>query len=279
MKRIFSDIELKYINDNYQHKTYAEITDELNKFNEVKKTPKQVRTKAAVMGLSKTKHSYNRNFFNSIDNYIKSYWLGFVFADGYITHKVSKDKTTSSEVSIELKQSDEEHLIKFEQALGVKHPKIKHRITKDRYIKGVMTQGGTVMSYVRHYSADMYRDLVSHGVVQNKTYRSEYPSVDSRLFMPFLLGVIDGDGYIYHGKGIQIGIVNPNGHFLNYIKDTLSTEFDIKSYLYKEDDWKYRLVVCGDNAINLGNLMYDSCDIYLGRKKNVFDSFKHGLAI
>lgn len=47
--------------------TYQEITDKLNEFNDIKKTNKQVRTKASVMGLSKKKHDYDRRYFEYIN--------------------------------------------------------------------------------------------------------------------------------------------------------------------------------------------------------------------
>lgn len=264
MKRVFSDQELRFIKEHYQEMTYKELTDKLNQFNSIKKTAKQVRTKASVLGLSKQKHSYNRSYFERIDSAEKAYWLGFIFADGYIIRNVFPNGQSSSEVSIELNSKDEDHLEKFENALN-NTPNILHRIAKDRYIDGVFVKGGTLMSQVRYYSSKMYFDLMNKGVVQNKTYRPEFPRVSGDYFLSFLLGVIDGDGYIVPDRNCVIGIVNSNAEFLKYVKKQLAS-YNVGSNIYQEEEWKYRLTILEKDSKRLADMMYSVTPIYLERK-------------
>ena len=49
---------------------------------------------------------FNENVFDSIDTEEKAYWLGFIFADGYISLK-------GNSFELSLKGSDSEHLDKF----------------------------------------------------------------------------------------------------------------------------------------------------------------------
>ena len=52
------------------------------------------------------KYSYNTSIFKQIDTEEKAYWLGFLYADGYVSDKG---------VELALKESDYNHLIKFDR--------------------------------------------------------------------------------------------------------------------------------------------------------------------
>ena len=62
---------------------------------------------------NKSKFVLNHNVFNSIDTKEKAYWLGFLFADGFIT----KDNY----VGISLKNDDYKHLEKFRDFIESNH--------------------------------------------------------------------------------------------------------------------------------------------------------------
>lgn len=54
---------------------------------------------------------FNENIFDVIDTEEKAYWLGFLYADGYI--ETPNDNKKSYSMELALKLSDVEHLIKF----------------------------------------------------------------------------------------------------------------------------------------------------------------------
>lgn len=58
------------------------------------------------------KTKFNESIFDSIDSEEKAYWLGFIFADGYISGYNSNGKN-DFHFEISLKGSDKEHLDKF----------------------------------------------------------------------------------------------------------------------------------------------------------------------
>ncbi len=62
------------------------------------------------------KYSVNDDYFSIIDTEEKAYWLGFIFADGYISNKNGK------RVGITLKSSDRDHIIKFAKAISATYP-------------------------------------------------------------------------------------------------------------------------------------------------------------
>lgn len=110
---IFEKWELEYIKNNYKTKTYSEITLYINQFNHVKKTEHQVRTRASYMKLSKIDTDVDRHYFDTIDNENKAYWLGFIYADGWVS-----SNGRSYEVGIELGAKDIIHLEKFKKCIN-----------------------------------------------------------------------------------------------------------------------------------------------------------------
>lgn len=267
LRKIYTDKELNYIRDNYKNMTYKEITEKLNEFNEIKKTEKQVRTKASVIGLSKQKHVYNRRFFQNIDSEVKAYWLGFIFADGWISFGRKNDSIVNAEVGIELHKRDKSHLEKFVNHLNGNVEVLDH-LQVDREIKGVFVKGGTYSSLLRLYSVEMARDLVRNGVVENKTYKDDYPLIeDSELFVHFLRGFMDGDGCIsVTSNSRNVHLTNANLKFLEHVQCVLSEKFNIESKTYKEYETKYRLNFNRLNGEKLLNLLYSNCSVYLDRK-------------
>ena len=277
IRKIFTERELSYIRNNYQDKTYPEITVELNKFNDIKKDSKQVRTKASQLGLSKQKYHYNRGYFKTIDTEDKAYWLGFIYADGNVSNSKHKDKITGAEVCIKLHGKDAGHLKKFIRCLkpADKSLQVTYDVAKDRYIKGVFVKGGAPVAMVRLYSTEMFNDLVSLDLVPNKTYSSEFPKVeDDVLFIHFLRGFLDGDGHIAKDT---MYFMNNNKDMLHYIKYRLEEMGFITGNLFSDGETRNRLYFSGDNRRGLLHLLYHDSNMYLDRKYKTYKKYtKHG---
>lgn len=263
MRKIFEDWELEYIRDNYQTKTYQEITDYLNLHNKVKKDAKQVRTKSSVLGYRKQNIGIKRDYFNVIDTEEKAYWLGFIYADGY----VSISKTGGQqEVGIELNVNDIGHLRKFDKALNGNLP-IAIRTRKPTLIKGVPTGEREVCS-IRIYSKKMVSDLIKHGVTIRKTYSKEFPIVEDGLFFHFLRGFFDGDGCItlsQNGNIDELKFTNPNNEFLKFISNKL-LENGIHTTIYCEDELKYNLRISTFDRFKFLDKIYGNSNVFLDRK-------------
>jgi hypothetical protein len=260
VKTIFEQSELKYIKENAAMMTYSEIADELNKFNTIKKTERQVRAKGRALGVDKKKQHFNNRYFKEINTREKAYWLGFIFADGYV---VFNPKRRNYEVSIELNSIDREHLEKFNRAIGG-DIEIATRISKDRLIDGVFVKGGVPNSVIRIYSRPMAEDLIALNVVPNKTYKTEYPKVNDEFFLDFLRGFVDGDGHI-DSKGIAI--TNPNYECLNWIRESL-VNYAVWGNIYCEKKWKCRYATNVSSTPILTKLLYKNSPVYLERKFN-----------
>ncbi len=122
------------------------------------------------------------DYFEKIDTKEKAYWLGFLFADGYITRK---SRTGAVEIGIKLNRKDEETIDKFCECLG---------LNKDKKIY-LIEKNGRESVWITFACKEMSNDLVKQGLMLRKSKRIEYPELSRRdLELAFLLGYYDGDG-------------------------------------------------------------------------------------
>ena len=102
------------------------------------------------------------------------------------------------------------------------------------------------------------------------------------LFSHFLRGYIDGDGCIClqnHGMSLYVHITAYGASCLQYIQQFIRENYQIHSAIYSENTHKHRLVVFNQNDVRrlLDIIYFDSNDLCLARKKNIYQSF-YGLA-
>ena len=261
MSSVFSEEQKTFIKDNYNKMTYAEIARILNM------TDKQVRNKARQMGLRKTR-DFNKNYFKEIDTNNKAYWLGFIYADGYIVLR-----SRNGELGIELDDKDTYILEHFNNELGGVH-KINHK-TKNKNFNGYNYTTNT--SVIRIYSLSICRDLISLNVVPNKTNEICYPKCNKEFFFHFLRGFMDGDGCIYINKSrnlLNVHFTNSNKEFLEYINNEVKDILKIEGKIYKEKDKKYKLYYYRKDDVKiLLDEIYKNSEVKLDRKYLKYKSF------
>lgn len=262
MKSIFTKEQNDYLRKNYNKKSYKEIAEILGF------TERQIRGRINNMGLSKIR-KFDKSYFNNIDSGEKAYWLGFIYADGYITrHK----ETRTYELGIELNSRDDYILQKFAENLGnVHNVEYKHQ---EKSFNGY--NYSTDSCVLRIYSKQICEDLIKLNVVPNKTNSELYPKCNN-FFFDFLRGFLDGDGCIYVDKKnrIMINFTNSNYDFLNYINNQVNSLIGISGKIYKEKDKKYRLVFFRQNDIYilLDKIYENLSNSYLVRKYDIYMSY------
>jgi hypothetical protein len=117
------------------------------------------------------------SYFHSIDTKEKAYWLGFLYADGFM-------KRYKMRIGIHLSRDDEETIDRFCECLGLNKNKRIRRVENEKQY--------TEIDFV---CREMSNDLIEHGLVFRKSKIIEYPGLPSRrLEAAFLLGYYDGDG-------------------------------------------------------------------------------------
>ncbi len=117
------------------------------------------------------------DYFEKINTKNKAYWLGFLYADGYIS-KIRNNKIFGIKVGIK----DENILDRFINEIGI-NPTFKRVIENQKKIRIQITCDKIVS------------DLERCGVISNKSNILELPKLWNReLYLSFLLGYYDGDG-------------------------------------------------------------------------------------
>ena len=141
----------------------------------------------------------NENVFDSIDTEEKAYWLGFLFADGYISSApITAGSDNNHRIEICLALIDTGHLFKFNSFMCSKEQKVKVYNYKD--VKGKDKQHAKWFISNKH----LWETLNSHGCTPKKSLTLKFPNIDifksKDLIRHFIRGYVDGDGSISHNK-------------------------------------------------------------------------------
>jgi len=127
--------------------------------------------------LSECQRQYtcNHSFFAHIDSERKSYWLGFIAADGYIDRNA---------LSLTLHQKDRSHILKLKDDLESTHPVIDYKYDYSSPFSKL---------YIR--SSQLTADLSSWGIIPKKSLTLCFPEkLNKSLLKDFIRGCVDGDG-------------------------------------------------------------------------------------
>lgn len=272
------EVDAKFIADNYSTMTYSEIGRHLNL------TSKQVEgwVRNHIKDRITKRRVFDNHYFDNIDTPDKAYWLGFIYADGWISH--SKARRASYELGIELQRQDRYILEEFNNCLGGVH-KI-YDFHREVRIAANKNATHTDTSAIRIYSKDIVCSLNKNGIDFNKTYTNTIPVVSDELFADFLRGYIDGDGCIHYMKygvlGVHITSANKVG--LEYIQNKIRELWNVDARIYSEDyngvyKTKYRLYCFRQDCVKilLDNIYANVDSIKLKRKYDIYKTF-YGLA-
>jgi len=134
---------------------------------------------------------FNVNYFSVIDTIEKAYWLGFFFADGYITLN-NKQKT---KIGIQVAKKDIEILLRWCGALGLNPNFIRPKKDKLLYKGEIREYEGVVIEFS---SPKMSKDLMTLGYKGSRSKSTKWPEIDFKnrqLDLAFLLGFYDGEGF------------------------------------------------------------------------------------
>lgn len=258
-----TDEQIKHIVDLYNNqKSVKEIAQLLNM---AQKKVIYVLISKSLMRKRTSPFVKNEFFFETIDNEENAYWLGYLYADGYV-HK----NTTN----VELCSKDREHLEKFKSSI-CKSAKIKEKI--------VILNGKSYTNYrITISSIKLVNDLIKHGCFQAKSLTLKFPTtVPDNLMHHFIRGYFDGDGStgIYKLKSGAlsynfklIGTKEFLTHTDSIICDTLNLN-PVK--LYRRDNGKIYQYSRGgaNNFKKMRNYLYNNATIYLNRKREIMFSF------
>lgn len=274
---IWQPDQISYIVEQYNlHHSTTKIANQFNVSGEAIRNilRKQNVHIKSLSELQTADYPRNSKYFKQINSPAKAYWLGFLYADGYIS--------TQNEVRINLQRSDEEHLRKFQRAIEA----INHTIGYSE------KHDGDKIFYQAYFSIrdkEMVADLKKLGCYNGKSSILTFPTYKQvpLVFMShFIRGYFDGDGSINYTPSTYICQTdNRNNNrwkinfagtpeFLNRLKKVLNKD---NVTLEKVKGNNFTALTFGGNrqVEELGQyLWYESTDeIELTRKKEKYSQF------
>jgi hypothetical protein len=165
------------------------------------------------MGNKRT-HNLNDSFFSEL-NEKSAYWLGFLYADGYVSK-------TENCIRITLSDKDENHLFKFKADIEAESPILYHM---NRYSKQYRY---TRKARISIFSKQIKQDLSDLGCNSSKSLTCKFPDLPQDMLPHFIRGYFDGDGSVYivkprkRMKNPQIGCsIIGNLEFMEVLKKQL----------------------------------------------------------
>lgn len=217
-----------------------------------------------IDGRNKNRYKLNDNYFNVIDMEHKAYWLGLLYADGYVGNN------NFNNIVISLTISDMYILEEFAKDI---------EFTGDIRIdeNGGGFSNGTPKAVLNFSSIKMAEDLRALGLYPGKSKSmTSIPNIPKEFIPHFIRGYFDGDGSIHttkyyeNDRGIKryrirnvfsmIGTID----FLNEIRNHIPAKLTRQPC--KSENMEY--VVCNVNSrlLNIYNYLYGNATIYLTRK-------------
>jgi hypothetical protein len=259
MEKLLLD-KTKVVESYLRLKNIHKVAKEFN----VSLSPIKRTLKESGVEITNRRYVVNESYFDDIDNEEKAYWLGFLYADGYIRERKSGD---SLEVKLSVK--DKDHLSLFRKCVGSNHL-IKEGQSKVKYKGGISTSD---MAHLAMYSTRLVESIKNQGVHSRKTFTIKKPEIQKELIRHFIRGYFDGDGSFSFNPdnySIKTQIVTASDEFKKFIIDELEGH-NITIKLYSQI--KLQIQNKMDNN-KFYHYIYDEAKIYLKRKKEKYEEFR-----
>lgn len=195
------------------------------------------------------KKKVNEEFFDVL-NQDSSYWLGFIFADGYL----------SDSNGLEISSKDKEHIEKFKECIGSTH-KI-----------GVKVINGCEYYRINITNKKIAASLRKYGIHNKKSYGWKIPEMSKEMHCHFIRGLIDGDGTISDnriGRTLDIRICSYSKEVLINVLDLIQNSVDLKnnwSIYSSEKRIPYLRINNYGTQREFLKWLYNDATIYLNRK-------------
>lgn len=217
-------------------------------------------------------YSVNDTVFEKIDSEEKAYWLGFLYADGFVA-------ANNNQIGLGLALKDIEHLKKYKTFMGwegdIKVNREHQFGSKDNHNKA-----GEEMYNCRIIITNekIHNDLVKLGCVPNKSLILQFPTeeqVPKKFQIDFVRGYFDGDGtlgiYPHSKKNPKLEeslLIVGTKPFLEKVQEILGPGNLIQKKNCNE--LTYRLGYSTKKAFNAAKIMYENATVYLDRKYDIY---------
>jgi hypothetical protein len=195
----------------------------------------------------------NETFFESIDTEEKAYWLGFLYADGYVNER--------GDLSVGLADRDHMHLEKLRFALN-SDTSVRRYVATTNFGTYAKARFGIRSHRLTH-------DLTQHGVGPAKSQR--FTSIlPARVERHFWRGFFDGDGSISDDetKPLRLSVVGNLEcihAFADFVARVVGIAVPVRTH---KSIFEGRL--CSFKAFLVADLLYRDASVYLDRKHDAY---------
>ena len=203
------------------------------------------------------------NIFKEIDTEEKAYWLGFLYADGYIR-----------ENSVELSLKDKEHVEKFKKFTGS-----RCKIC-EKHIK--LNNKEYVAYRLNMRNKEFAHWLYDKGMHQNKSLSITYPScIPNEFNKDFIRGYFDGNGCVCekNKRNMCFSFCSGSEKFITSLREELIKNEIYCSKIYARTGnnicFNFNIYSNFNNASKFYDYIYKDATIYLDRKFNKSTSIKN----
>lgn len=219
-------------------------------------------------------HDCDHTFFDIIDSEEKAYWLGYLYADGYLYEPTSTLTFTQAE-------QDSEMVYKFKECLSATYPVLIYDENKTKFYEREISCQKTYRINIK--SKQITESLLEKGCMQNKTFKIAFPTkeqVPTKLISHFIRGYFDGDGCFVKSpvkKMYASFSLLGTQHLLEGIQEELFLNARLNlikiEFADKNNSSVYKLAYSGiGNFKSFYEYLYKNATVYNPRKKNTAES-------
>ena len=234
---------------------------------------RQVPESRKGIGGRKRQCTLNENYFQELDSKDKAYFLGFIYADGFIT------KPSHGQNILGLTLAEIEPIDKFKKYIQTNK--------KVGYYKKTSSYSNKSYEYKLALNSDkLVSDIEKLGVIERKTLTLTFPNIREDLIPHFIRGYFDGDGSVFlhkdsrkeysYNEYLGINICGTKEFLVALTKHLPFLEEG--QCIYKEERketncWNLKMI-SNIRSLELYHYMYKDCnDLYLSRKREKFENF------
>lgn len=219
-------------------------------------------------GKRKNSYTFNEEYFDNITTEHQAYWLGFLYADGYILSARNRpDRPNESQsFGFSIAESDSELFIKFKEDLQATNP-VHYYKNNNIEFKNAQQCGRILLT-----SQHAVDSLKKYGIVENKTFFLKAPPINEKLIPAFIRGYSDGDGSIIIDKNnkYQWQILGTKA-LLTFIQEFFNTSINLSQRFPERNNNNFTLHYGGNQQVpKLLDIIYKDATIYLQRKYNKY---------
>lgn len=209
----------------------------------------------------------NEDYFDTIDTNDKAYFLGLIYADGFV------GEHDNFVISLKYLEDNNNVLYKLKEEIGFSGE------LRERRVVSSYNNNKIDHSLILGISnKKIVSDLKKHGVLVRKSYKSTMlPNIEDKFLGSFIRGFFDGDGSIcsyydnYDKRHRWNFSILADELFLNDIQDCFNRLLGIKKVKLKKTsssevlDLSHRGV---ENIIKIREFLYENSTTYIKYKKD-----------